>query len=363
MIVLIDKFSIKKILNKLIASTCAMMLCVSSFVPIYAISFGEISVSATTSFAARKYDFTEDQLKRIASMCYAEIGSSENAMRAEAALMANLYEKNGDKKGTTSGFIKYITTGGWFASASVAYYNNPVTVSSKYLAAVKDVLVNGNRYFPVYVDEHDWMGDITSVSNNGVSFNKYSRESYIKDVTVIKNCYGSTYTFYCFPDSSSDPFGYISKNTNSGTLSSIEIKTKPIKEEYCVGDSLDIQGLSLAAKYSNGIEETITQGFDYFPKKLDSVGIQAISVTYKNKTTKFEVKVSKKTVDMSGVKFEDKIVKYNGSPQSIKISGETLPDGVTVTYKGNENINAGKYKITAEFLVDTSKYNEICFGR
>ncbi|MBQ3145518.1 MAG: bacterial Ig-like domain-containing protein [Clostridia bacterium] len=352
-------FDIKRFFYKLIALICTFILFITPLVPIYSANVITTASSQETAFSARKYAFTDDQLRRIASMCYAENGSSENAMRAEASLMANLYEKNGDKKGTTSGFIKYITTGGWFASASVAYYNNPVSVSSKYLAAVKDVLINGNRYFPVYVDEHDWMGDITSVSNNGVTFNKNNRSSYIKDVTVIKNCYGATYTFYCFPDSSSDPFGYISKKTNSGTLTSIEIKTKPTKTEYNVGDSLNTKGLSLVAKYSNGGEEIITQGFDYSPKVLNSEGTQVITVTYKTKKMTFEVKVNKKTVDMSGVKFEDKTVKYNGKAQSIKIDEETLPQGVTVTYKGNEKIDAGEYIVTAKFLVDTSKYNEI----
>ncbi|MBQ8044174.1 MAG: hypothetical protein IJ272_08545 [Clostridia bacterium] len=180
-----------------------------------------------------KYDFTEQQIMGLTAICVAENGSSENAIRAEASIMANLFEKNGKKKygNTTGGFIDYIIKGGWFAKSSTKYYSDPNAklnkISSKnrekYIAAVKDVLMNGNRYFPAYVDEHDYIGDIVSVSNNGVAFDKKDRSKYKKGVTKIKNTFGATYTFYCFPDSKSDPFGYIKTTTNADSNQSIII--------------------------------------------------------------------------------------------------------------------------------------------
>jgi len=346
---MIGNLNIRKVYKKCIAIMCILVL----FTP----SFTFTTVSAT--FTARKYNFTDDQIKRIASMCYAENGSSENAMRAEASLMANLYEKNGDKQGTTSGFITYITTGGWFASSSVNKYNNPYeNLSSTYLSAVRDVLVNGNRYFPVYVDEHDWLGDITSASNNGVSFDPYDRSKYIKDVTIIKNRYGSTYTFYCFPDSNSDPFGYISINTNSGVLTSIQMKTSPTKTNYYVGEALNTQGISFVAKYSNGTEQILTTGYSCTPTTFNKAGVQQVTLTYNGKTTTFNVNVSKRTIDMSGVEFQNKTVTYNGQAQSIQIEGN-LPQGVSVKYEGNGKVDVGEYTVTARFEVDTNKYNAI----
>ena len=38
-----------------------------------------------------------------------------------------------------------------------------------------------------------------------------SLSAYVKNKTVMKNRYGATYTFYCFPTSKSDPFGYTSE--------------------------------------------------------------------------------------------------------------------------------------------------------
>ena len=74
--------------------------------------------------------------------------------------------------------------------------------------AVREV-VEGDRFFPTNVDEHDCLSDIISVSNNGVEFNKYDKSQYISGVTKIRNKYHSTYTFYTFPTEKSDPFGMI----------------------------------------------------------------------------------------------------------------------------------------------------------
>ncbi|MCI2068037.1 MAG: MBG domain-containing protein [Bacilli bacterium] len=65
------------------------------------------------------------------------------------------------------------------------------------------------------------------------------------------------------------------------------------------------------------------------------------------------------TYDMSGVTFNDSSFTYDGNPHSITISG-TLPSGVSVSYDGNEKVNAGTYKVTANFTGDaTSKYTPI----
>ena len=92
------------------------------------------------------------------------------------------------------------------------------TPSSDVLKAVKDVLVNGNRTLPLYVDEHDCIScgsygfDINKIKVNGKTITDHSwllnKSNYIKDKTVIYNKYGAVYTFYSFPTSTSDPFGY-----------------------------------------------------------------------------------------------------------------------------------------------------------
>lgn len=79
------------------------------------------------------------------------------------------------------------------------------------IADVKQVLVNGKRILPEYVDEHDYIYDIVKVTNNGKEFKRKKRKLYRHDITQIKNKFGTKYYFYSFPDKYSDAFGYTSK--------------------------------------------------------------------------------------------------------------------------------------------------------
>ena len=59
-----------------------------------------------------------------------------------------------------------------------------------------------------------------------------------------------------------------------------------------------------------------------------------------------------KTVDMSGVSFDDVTVEYDGETHSIEIEG-TLPEGIaSVSYEGNGQTAIGKYTVTANFTVE-----------
>ena len=152
-----------------------------------------------------KYALTNAQLKKIARLCQQEQGSVAGA-KAEASLMANQLETDAARRkkyGTgASGLYKWVRNGGWFSKA--AYWMDNGTVSKAVLEGVRDVLVNGNRTLPLYIDEHDCISDIKSISTG----DKKDRADYIQGKTVIKNSHGSTYTFWCFPDKNSDPFGY-----------------------------------------------------------------------------------------------------------------------------------------------------------
>ena len=62
--------------------------------------------------------------------------------------------------------------------------------------------------------------------------------------------------------------------------------------------------------------------------------------------------------NVSNIRFLDKTVTYDGTPQSLAITG-TLPEGVTVTYEGNERTDVGIYEVTAHFEGDGLNYNPI----
>lgn len=158
----------------------------------------------------KKYSLTDAQVRGLAALCFQEQGCL-NGVMAEASLMCNLFEKQ--KKYIK--LVDYVLYGGWFAKAET-YYNKGVkkSVGAKYDEAVRRVICGGLRVLPSYVDEHDCFSDIKSATNNGTAITKTNRNSYKKDITKIKNCYGSSYTFYCFPDTGCDPFGYTQKEEN-----------------------------------------------------------------------------------------------------------------------------------------------------
>mgnify|MGYP003309373604 CR=1 FL=1 len=51
---------------------------------------------------------------------------------------------------------------------------------------------------------------------------------------------------------------------------------------------------------------------------------------------------------LTGITFESKTFTYDGQEHSLAISGE-LPEGIIVTYEGNNKVNAGSYYVTAKF--------------
>lgn len=77
---------------------------------------------------------------------------------------------------------------------------------------------------------------------------------------------------------------------------------------------------------------------------------------YEGLAAKVDFTIEKANYDMSGVTFGDKTVTYNGKVQSITVSG-ALPDGVTVTYEGNGQSEAGVYTVTATFATESENYN------
>jgi len=155
------------------------------------------------TYEGKKYSLSNSQLTQIARLCVQEQGASGAA--AEASQMANNYELNGNKTKYPT-LYDYVRNSGWYYKA--AYYMDNGNASSTTIAKVRDVLVNGNRVLPLYVDEHDCIRDIAWIKNNGKEVNKEVKSNYIPNVTVIHNKMGSTYTFFCFPAAGCDPFGY-----------------------------------------------------------------------------------------------------------------------------------------------------------
>lgn len=153
----------------------------------------------------KTYKLTDSQLTKIARLCVQEQGNIDG-IKAEASLMANLLETSDSRRrkygDDATALYNYVRNGGWFYRA--AHFMDNGSCTEKQKTAVRDVLVLGKRTLPQYVDEHDCLNDIKSISTGSVR----DKDDYVKNVTVIRNKMGSTYTFYCFPAPGCDPFGY-----------------------------------------------------------------------------------------------------------------------------------------------------------
>lgn len=171
----------------------------------------------------KTYDLTYVQIQKLANLCKQEQGSVEGA-KAEASLMANILETQSYYKNKYGNDIySFARNSGWFSKA--AYWMDNGDASSTYSIAIQDVLVNGNRTLPQFVDEHDCLADIKSATNNGKPINIHDRSAYKQDVTIIKNRYGSTYTFWSFPTPYGDPFGYTNKTLRWSTKTMVTVNT------------------------------------------------------------------------------------------------------------------------------------------
>lgn len=152
------------------------------------------------------YDLNDREIKGLANIVGHEQPKGAGQY-AEASLMANLTDITGNK--TKSDLIAKATSG-WFKDGK-ARYNNPSAATDSAIQAVKDVIIDGYRTLPRYVDEHDCYSDIRSATNDGKAISIRNRKSYIPHKTRVENKMNSTYTFYEFPDGingGSDPFGY-----------------------------------------------------------------------------------------------------------------------------------------------------------
>ena len=181
-----------------------------------------IESSSGGNYSGQTYNLSDSQINYLAGVALCEQGSLEG-VSAEASLMANLFELKGSNFGSgASGLYNYVSNGTWFSCRS-----KPGSPSSQMQDEVKKVLVLGQRSLPLYVDEHDcWFcnsrnycsngnkGDICTVGGESSQSFITNRSNYVRDKTVISNVYGSTYTFYSFPSSNSDPFGYTQESYN-----------------------------------------------------------------------------------------------------------------------------------------------------
>jgi len=136
-------------------------------------------------------------------------------------------------------------------------------------------------------------------------------------------------------------------------LTGIELTSSPTKTEYEIGEDLELAGLSIVKKYSNGTTEAVPSGdYEVTGYNSNQTGTQTITVTAYNKSVTFEVKVNENE---------------NAVLESIEIT--TLPTKVSYSYGEDLNFTGmvvkayyddNSSKIITDYIV--TKYDRFAIG-
>ena len=175
--------------------------------PVSYCSFGSDAIRI-----GEKYSVTDKQLDDIAKVCQREQGSPKGAA-AEAELMINKYILS-RYSGTLYDYLFKSSARNWWHPIKTGNYG-ATKLKPEVKEAVRKVVVEGQRKYPSYINEHDCIscGDVLSIKTDGMSGNKNNRSEYVRDRTYVYTVYKRNsdikyWIFYDFPDERSDPFGY-----------------------------------------------------------------------------------------------------------------------------------------------------------
>lgn len=135
------------------------------------------------------YDLSDEDIQTIGVLCQRLASNDLKLVAAEASLLANRFELYG-----TGHLANYMLTSGYWG-ADAADYVRDHDADETVLYVIQDVLINGHRILPLYVDERQMVnsGDIF------VSGDSITKEN------------GTVYGFYSFPSQESlVAYGYTS---------------------------------------------------------------------------------------------------------------------------------------------------------
>lgn len=132
-------------------------------------------------------------------------------------------------------------------------------------------------------------------------------------------------------------------------VKSISIKSQPEKKEYYLGDTIDLTGMTLDVSYEIGESNTISEGFTA-NADMNALGKQKVTVTYKGKTTEFEIEVKCPKPDISLISKTD---------SSIELSWREIPlaSEYAVLINGSEKVRTSDTTCTITGLSASINYD------
>ena len=142
-----------------------------------------------------------------------------------------------------------------------------------------------------------------------------------------------------------------------------------VTKEYYDMSGVSFNGASYVydgEEHSLSIEGTLPDGVSvmYLNNNKVNAGTYEVVAKFTGDTKKYHpIEDMKATLTIAkagvnGISFLGYTVTYDGNPHSIEINGE-LPEGILVTYSGNEQVNVGVYEVVAHFTDTTGNYVEL----
>lgn len=141
------------------------------------------------------------------------------------------------------------------------------------------------------------------------------------------------------------------------TVTGIEVTTLPTTVNYKALETFDKTGLVVSKLLNDGTKEVVALDELTFDKDVLHFGDDKVVVKWNEFTTEFAITVAKKDYDLSGIKFENAALTYNGQAQTINYTGDLL-DGLTATVEGSAtNVTTTPVTITLVFTNTNADYN------
>lgn len=131
-------------------------------------------------------------------------------------------------------------------------------------------------------------------------------------------------------------------------VTGISVKKGPTKTKYVIGEKLDISGLVITVKYSDGTMRDITKGFSVTGFSSKYSGISTLIVEYQEFVTKVAVTVKKLPAEVGSIEITTMPSKL------VYVQGEAFdPEGmvVTVRYTNGTKRETKDYTVYADTSV------------
>ena len=272
-----------------------------------------------------------------------------------------------DKTVTYNGAEHSVAVKNLPSGVSVSYENNNKTNAGTYTVTANFALESKNYFVPasmtakLIISKANY--DMSEVVFNGKTVT-YNGEAHYLEALNLPDGVSVSYK----SNGKTDVGEYTVKATFSGdsdnytTIPSLEA-TLTIEKAYYNTDSIVFEDKTVfydgnpQSIYATGLPEGVTASYNGNGKT--NVGTYTVTASFLgdyNNYYEIEDVSATLTIVRSGIEglnitFPDGTYTYDGKAKSIKVSG-TVPKGITVTYEGNGQINAGTYTVTAHFASD-----------